>query len=161
MLRKRFDEVAIDGMLQSEALTYQDLAALCRGEDGGGSLLRTVFGVSDPLKILSAWLLGSAHDADLDAKGAWGELRNLVAAKLGLSLPADGDAVRLRAITARYVLANEFRNDLAGGAVVAGPAAARLTEVPTTPGKDELKAVLDLTVSLRERDRPATARARR
>ncbi len=155
VLRKRFDEVAIDGMLQSEALTYEDLAALCRGEDGGGSLLRTVFGASEPVKILTTWLLDSAHDADLDAKGASGELRNLVGAKLGLSLPADGDAIRLRAITARYVLANEFRNDLADGAVVGGPAAARLAEVPTAPGKDELKAVLDLTASLRGRDAAA------
>lgn len=155
VLRKRFDDVAIDGMLQSEALTYPDLAALCRGEDGGGSLLRTVFGVSDPLKILTAWLLDSGHDADLNAKGAWDELRNLVAAKLGLSLPADGDAVRLRAITARYVLANEFRNDLADGAVVGGPAAARLAEAPSPSDKDELKVVLDLTASLRERDAEA------
>jgi hypothetical protein len=152
VLRKRFDDVAIDGMLQSEALTYDDLAALCRGEDGGGSLLRTVFGASDPVKILTAWLLDAAHDIDLDAKGAWGELRSLVSAKLGFSLPADGDAVRLRAITARYLLANEFRNDLATGAAVAGPAAARLSEVPTAPGKDELKAVLDVTLGLRERD---------
>ena len=149
VLRKRFDDVAIDGMLQSDALTYQDLAALCRGEEGGGSLLRTVFGASDPAKILTAWLLDSAHDADLDAKGAWGDLRNLVAAKLGLPLPADGDAVRLRAITARYVLANEFRNDLTHGAEVVGPAAARLAEVTTSSGKDELKAILDLTASLR------------
>lgn len=155
VLQKRFDDVAIDGMLQSEALTYQDLAALCRGEDGGGSLLRTVFGASDPLKILTAWLLDPAHDADLDAKGAWGELRNLVSAKLSLSLPADGDAVRLRAITARYVLANEFRNDLVDGAVVAGPAAARLAEAPVPAGKDALKTVLDLTASLRGRDAEA------
>jgi hypothetical protein len=152
LLRKRFDDVAIDGLLQSEALTYNDLAALCRGEDSGGSLLRTVFGASDPVKILTAWLLDTAHDADLDTKGAWGELRSLVSAKLGFSLPSEGDAVRLRAITARYILANEFRNDLADGAVVAGPAAARLAEVPTAPGKDELKAILDLTVGLRERD---------
>ena len=75
-----------------------------------------------------------------------------MSAKLGLSLPPDGDAVRLRAITARYILANEFRSDLADSAVVAGPAAARLAEVPSAPGKDELKAVLDLTVSLRARD---------
>ena len=59
-------------MLQSEALTYQDLAALCRGEDGGGSLLRTVFGISDPVKILTGWLLDFALHAELDAKGAWG-----------------------------------------------------------------------------------------
>jgi hypothetical protein len=151
VLRRRFDDLAIDGMLQSEALTYQDLAALCRGEDGGGSLLRTVFGVSDPVKILATWLLDAALDADLDVKGAWSELRHLVSVKLGLSLPVDGEAGRLRAITARYVLANEFRNDLADGAVVTGLAAARLAEAPIA-GKDELKAVLDLAISLRERD---------
>lgn len=155
VLRNRFDDLAIDSMLQSEALTYQDLAALCRGEDGGGSLLRTVFGVSAPLKILETWLLDSTHDVDLDAKGAWAELHKLVAAKTGLSLPADAKAARLRAITARYVLANEFRNDLAAGAVVAGPAAARLAEVPSPSGQDELKAILELTGGLRERDAEA------
>ena len=72
VLRKRFDDVAIDGMLQSEALTYDDLAALCRGEDGGGSLLRTVFGAPDPLKILTAWLLDTAHDTDLERQAARG-----------------------------------------------------------------------------------------
>lgn len=152
VLRRRFDDVAIDSMLRSETLTYNDLVAICRGEEGAGSLLRTVFGVSDPIKILTAWLMTPAIDVDLEAKGAIGELRNLLAAKLGLALSTDAPSDRMRAIAARYVLANEFRNDLVSGATVLGSAAARLAEIPVPPTKDEFKVLLEMARDLRARD---------
>jgi hypothetical protein len=152
VLRRRYEDSAIDTMLQSDALTYGDLAALCRGEDGGGSLLRTVFGVSDPIRILTAWLLQPATDADLDAKGAWDELRALLRSKTGMGGEPDIIGARLRAGAARFILANEFRNDLASGAAVDGPAAVRLSEVPAPPGKDELRAVVELARALRAQD---------
>jgi hypothetical protein len=156
VLRKRHDDVAIDGMLKSESLSYEDLTALCRGQDGGdASLLRAVFDSSDPLRILSAWLLDDASDAELERKGAFGELRGLVQGKLGLALAMDLDGARLRATTARYVLANEFRSDLLAGAEIA-PEAARLLEQVTVPvGKEALKAVRDLSSLLRERNAEA------
>lgn len=156
VLRKRLDDVAIDGMLKSESLSYEDLTALCRGGDGAGaSLLRGVFETSDPLRILSAWLLQEARDSELERKGAYGELRGLVQAKLGLTPADDLDGARLRATTVRYLLANEFRSDLLPGAAIA-PEATRLLEQVSEPvGKDALKLVRDLSALLREDDAPA------
>ena len=152
VLRKRHDDGAIDAMLQSERLTYQDLAGLCRGEDGGGSLLRAVFDTSDTTNILAAWLATRTSDAELDKKGAWGELRDLARARLGLALPDEADGERLRAVAARYVLANEFRSDLLDGATIGGSAGPLVAAIADVPGKDELKAVRDLARRLRERD---------
>ena len=156
VLRKRLDDVAIDGMLKSESLSYADLSALCRDEDGAGaSLLRGVFDTSDPLRILSAWLLDDARDSELERKGAYGELRGLVQAKLGLAPAEDPDGVRLRATTARYVLANEFRSDLLPGVAIAPEAARLLDQVSEPAGKEALKFVRDLSALLREANAPA------
>ena len=78
----------------------------------GASLLKSIFGGSDTLAILTTWIGDSEKDGDLDAKGALGELRAAALARLGVTLPSDGTNSRMRSITARYVLANEFRLDL-------------------------------------------------
>ena len=152
VLRKQHDDVAIDGMLKSESLSYADLTALCRGHDGGGApLLRAVFDTSDPLRILAGWLLDAALDGELERKGAYGELRGLVQGKLGLVPAADLDGARLRAVTARFVLANEFLSDLMPKAEIAADAAALLEQVARPASKEALKAVRDLAALLRER----------
>lgn len=157
VLRKQYDDAAIDGILRSAQLTYEDLTALCRGRDGADSLLRTVFDTSDGTSILALWLADAKWDVALEKKAGWDDLRNLARARLGLTLPDDADAGRLRSATARYVLANEFRNDLKEGAAVAGPAAPLLEGVAEVPGKDELKAVRALAQRLRDRSPDAYA----
>ena len=126
VLRKRYTDVAIDDMLKSDNLTYADLARMAQDEAAaeGASLLKGVFGNSDTTAILTTWIADAEHDGDLEAKGALGELRSVVLARLGLTIPDDATNVRMRSITARYVLANEFRSDLGENGQLKGPAAA-------------------------------------
>jgi len=150
VLLKRHDHAAIDQMLRSDSLTYADLTALCRDQDaGGGSLLKSVFDSSDPTAIMAAWLGRPESDAEVERRGAWGELEAMFQGRLGVALPQDGDGPRCRAVAARYLLANEFREDLAPGTLVQGPAASALSAVPKVSSASELKAARDIAARLR------------
>jgi hypothetical protein len=152
VLRKRFTDVALDDMLKSDSLTYADLSRMAQDDSvgEGASLLKGVFGGSDTLAILTTWIGDTEKDGELDAKGALGELRSTALARLGLTLPDDGTNARMRAIAARYVLANEFRSDL-GDHGKNGPAAASLKSVPEPSTSDQQKAVREVAKRLRER----------
>ena len=156
VLRKRFTDVALDEMLKSDSLTYVDLARMTQDESvgEGASLLKSVFGGSDTLAILTTWIGDTEKDSELDAKGALGELRSAALARLGLALPDDGTNARMRAIVARYVLANEFRSDLGDQGKI-GPAATLLKNIPEPSTSDQQKAVREVAKRLRERH-PAT-----
>jgi hypothetical protein len=114
LLRARFTDVAIDEMLKSDALRYADFARMSQddGANDGPSLLKGIFGVTDSLSILTEWLAEARHDAEITAKGADGELRTIVNARLGCNLSENADHARMRANVARYVLANVFRSNL-------------------------------------------------
>jgi hypothetical protein len=156
VLRKRFTDVALDEMLKSDSLTYLDLTRMTQDESvgEGASLLKSVFGGSDTLAILTTWIGDTEKDSELDAKGALGELRSAALARLGLTLPDDGTNVRMRAIAARYVLANEFRSDLEDQGKQS-PAAALLKNIHEPSTSDQLKGVREVAKRLRERH-PAT-----
>jgi hypothetical protein len=156
VLRKRFTDVALDEMLKSDSLTYADLSRMTQEETlgEGASLLKSVFGGSDTLAILTAWIGDTEKDSELDAKGALGELRSAALARLGVTLPEDGTNARMRSIAARYVLANEFRSDLEDQGKH-GPAAALLKNIPEPSTADQQKAVREVAKRLRERH-PAT-----
>jgi hypothetical protein len=156
VLRKRFTDVALDEMLKSDSLTYVDLARMAQDESvgEGASLLKSVFGGSDTLAILTTWIGDTEKDGELDAKGALGELRSAALARLGVTLPDDGTNARMRSIAVRYVLANEFRSDLEDQGKQ-GPASALLKNVPEPATADQLKAVREVAKRLRERH-PAT-----
>lgn len=156
VLRKRFTDVALDEMLKSDSLTYVDLARMTQDESvgEGASLLKSVFGGSDTLAILTTWIGDTEKDGELDAKGALGELRSAALARLGLTLPDDGTNARMRAIAARYVLANEFRSDLEGQGKQ-GQAAVLLKNIPEPSTSDQLKGVREVAKRIRERH-PAT-----
>ena len=156
VLRKRFTDVALDEMLKSDSLTYVDLARMTQDDSVGerASLLKSVFGGSDTLAILTTWLGDVEKDSELDAKGALGELRSAALARLGLTLPDDATNAKMRAIAARYVLANEFRSDLEGQGKQ-DPAAALLKNIPEPSSSDQLKGVREVAKRLRERH-PAT-----
>jgi PglZ domain len=156
VLRKRFTDVALDEMLKSDNLTYADLVRMAQDESvgEGASLLKSVFGGSDTLAILTTWIGDAEKDGELDAKGALGELRSAALARVGVTLPDDGTNTRMRSIAARYVLANEFRSDFDDQGKQ-GPASALLKNVPEPAAADQLKAVREVAKRLRERH-PAT-----
>jgi hypothetical protein len=152
VLRKRFTDVALDEMLKSDSLTYADLARMTQDETAaeGASLLKSVFGGSDTLAILTTWIGDPEKDGELDAKGALGELRAAALARLGVTLPGDGTNSRMRSITARYVLANEFRLDLDDQGR-SGPTGILLKNVPEAGASDQQKGVREVAKRLRER----------
>lgn len=154
VLRKRFTDVAIDDMLKSDHLTYTDLAAMGWDDGSGGqgtSLLKSVFGSSETVAIVADWLGDASFDANIEAKGAVGELRDAALARIGLALPADATLARARHIILRYVLANEFRTDLEPKADIQGEAAEALKKVPDSKTSDHQKAIREVAKRLRER----------
>ncbi|WP_036025099.1 PglZ domain-containing protein [Bradyrhizobium yuanmingense] len=154
VLRKRFTDIAIDEMLKSDALTYTDLAGMAQ-DDGGGSqgasLLKSVFGTTDTVAIITDWLGDTSYDADIQTKAAVGELRDAALAKMGLALPADATLGRARQIALRYVLVNEFRSDLGPNADLQGQVATVIKNVPEAKTSDHHKAVREVAKRLRER----------
>jgi hypothetical protein len=153
VLRKRFTDVAIDEMLKSDSLNYADLARMAQ-DDGaaeGASLLKSIFGNSDTTAILTTWIADDGRDADVESKGALGELRSAVLARLGLPLPGDATNPRMRSVTARFLLANEFRSDLGSNGQLKGPAAGALKNIPEPTTVDQQKTIREVAKRLRER----------
>lgn len=147
-LRRRFTDVAVDEMQQSSALGYADYARMSvdDGSSDGPSILKGIFGVTDSQVILTAWIADADRDTEIERKGAIGELRFLIRARIGLDLPADATMARLRAITGRYVLANEFRLALrmnSGSGVLSG--------VPAPETKAQEKTIQEISQRLRDR----------
>jgi len=159
VLRKRYTDVAIDEMLRSDSLTYADLARMAQDDapGDGASLLKGVFGSPDTTSILTVWIADTQYDGDLETKGALGELRAVALARLGLALPSDATVARLRAITARYLLGNEFRSDLKGQSE--NTMAAALKAVPAPATADQQKTMREVAKRLRERYSTAYAKA--
>lgn len=114
VLGKRHTDGQIDEWLKNQQLGYDDIAALIRqGEDGGSaSVLKTVFGdlASEPL--LARWLAEDDRDRAVTDKGALPELAQLIEARLGLRVPAEAAVAEARERTLRHVLVAEFRSDL-------------------------------------------------
>lgn len=145
-LRKRFTDVAIDDLVKNEALTYADFAKLANdsGASEGASILKGIFGQSESLPLIAAWILDNQRDEEIERKGAVEEFRHTVKVRIGLSLPNDANLARLRSNVARYVLANEFRLDLTGDAP------ATLSTVPSPEIENQRKAVRKIAEILRE-----------
>ena len=159
VLRNRYTDVAIDHMLKSDNLTYSDLARVAQDEAAaeGASLLKGVFGNSDTTEIITTWIVDSEHDSDLEAKGALGELRAVILARLGLTSPDDATVLRMRSIAARYLMANAFRSDLGENGRLKGPAAASLSNIAAPTTADQQKTIHEVAKRLRERHPAAYA----
>ncbi len=145
-LRKRFTDVAIDGLVKNQALSYSDFAALANdpGTAEGASILKGIFGQSDSIALIASWIVDDGHDGEIQAKGAVDELQRTLEARLGLRLPAEPVLARLRRNVSRFVLANEFRMDLTGAA----PSSVTSVQVTTTDSHE--KSVRKIAESLRE-----------
>lgn len=112
VLRQKFTDGIIDDLLSPETVSYGEIGRALEG-DGGPSVLKVLFhGISGNDAILAAWLASDTRDTGIESHVARTELVKLVHARLGLQLPADEPLAKLRAITARYVLAGDFRLDL-------------------------------------------------
>ncbi len=147
VLRQRYTDGVIDGLLAPERVSYEDLARACSEESHEPpSILKTLFhDAPEPPRLLALWLADTSRDAAIEEKGAGSELAALVRARLELDLPAGRTLGQWRAITARYVLAGEFRSDLRG----APPASVAAL---TLPGSKDAEATVRLVARTLRRD---------
>jgi hypothetical protein len=116
VLLKKYTLGVVDEMLPFDRkVTYEDLARAVDGNAGSEppSILRSIFhDASGNDGLLAMWLANDLRDAEIESKDATRELTKLVRALVGLELSPDALLPKLRAVTTRYVLANEFRLDL-------------------------------------------------
>ena len=146
VLRKRFTDVAIDEMLGSDKLTYADLARMTEdtGAADGASLLKSIFGDTDTRATIANWIADESRDGEIDQKGAGGELRRTLQARLGLEMPEGTALAKMRAVAARFVLGNEFRLGLKG------PAPASLSTLPAPASREQEAAIQYVAAKMRE-----------
>ncbi|RBP18151.1 PglZ domain-containing protein [Roseiarcus fermentans] len=151
VLRKRFTDVAIDEMLGSDKLTYADLARMTEDTGGpdGASLLKSIFRDADTRAIIAGWLGDEANDGDIDQKGAGGELRRALQARLGLDIAEGMPLAKMRAVTARFVLGNAFRLGLKC------PAPASISTLAAPASKEQEAAIHHIAAKMREPSRAA------
>ncbi len=146
VLRRKFTDGDIDQMLASYSLTYQDVASFMEQEGGvEGSVVQLVIPERDSEAILARWLADDTLDDKLEAKHALPELYRLVNARLGFPVAEDTPLSKARHQTLRYLLVNEFRQDLG----CAPPSSLALVPSPAT--KEERDRVLAVADGLRKR----------
>lgn len=152
VLRKRFTDIAIDEMLGSDKLTYADLARMAEGTGAadGASLLKSILGDTDTRATIANWMADESCDGEIDQKGAGGELRRTLQARLGLEMPEGTPLAKMRAVAARFLLGNEFRLGLKG------PAPASLSTLPGPASREQEAAIQYVAGKMREA-RTATA----
>ena len=113
-LRQRYTDGVIDELLDRERVTYEDLVAASAAEGAAPpSVLKPLLRGATSEAQLASWLADVDLDASIVEKEAISELAKLVTARLGFELPGS-DLQKWRAITARFILATEFRGDLVG-----------------------------------------------
>ena len=135
-LKQQFTAGVIDELLQRDNLDYVDIAQATGrgvGRDELPSILKTILGGGTPETQLAAWLADPKLDTAVLKKQSTQELGKLIASRLGLELEGD-NVSKWRAVTARFVLAVEFRSDLH-----ADPPH-QLDSIPETTGDVERRA---------------------
>lgn len=146
LLLQKYTLGVVDDMLSpGRRLTYHDIVRLARSDGPEPpSILKSIFhDVTGTQPLLAAWLADDSRDTDIAGKAAIPELVALIGKALGVPLPRDAALPKLRAITTRYILANEFRMDLS-----CDPPAA-LDGVPAPPSPDAESAIRELAKLLR------------
>ena len=144
-LRQIYTDGVIDELLAPESVSYEDLARA--SQSGGGSeppsRLKLIF-EGDPRGILPGWLMSDARDEAIVSKEAARELMKLIQSTCGLELPEDVGLAKARAVTLRYLLANDFR------AACGGAPPASLDGVPQPGTQEERARVSGLVRELRD-----------
>jgi PglZ domain len=152
LLLKRHTLGDVDAMLAADRnLDYHDLTRIVADKGSAtASILRSIFTYArDDTVLLARWLADESQDSDIVTKAATGELVALVHSSLGLTLPEEAEPAKLRSITIRYVLGNEFRLDLAG------EPPASLNSIPAPPTPQAVQAIRGLAALLRADHAPA------
>lgn len=133
VLLKKYTQGVVDELLPPDRpAVYADLAAACAETSAEPpSVLKTLYQKNNEDTLVAEWLASDANDAVLtsNAPASIVELTKLLRARLGIDLPTDAPVAKLRARTARYVLANEFRSDLQCDP----PASLEAIPAPATP----------------------------
>ncbi|WFU44134.1 PglZ domain-containing protein [Bradyrhizobium sp. CB82] len=127
-------------------VSYDDLARAAAGSAHGElpSILKSIFhDTSGNDALLAAWIVSDGRDAEIGSKDATRELEKLIKVRLGLELPTEVALPKLRAVTLRYVLAGELRQDLSCEPPTS------LEGIPEPATRDEKAAVRELTRRLR------------
>lgn len=132
VMRKLYSDGVIDEMLAPEGLTYADIVSLLEDSGSGErrSLLPGILGTRDNVAMVATWTADSQFDEELLKKEVAGELLKLVENRAGQVADACGDLDAVRIKLRRFLLVNEFREDLACEAPTS------LAMVPTPGGKD-------------------------
>jgi hypothetical protein len=143
LLRQRFTDGQIDGMLRPAAVTYEDIVAFLGQFGPAPSVLHALFGGAQGEALVTQWLASDARDGALVAKEALPELLKLIRVRLGLELPEDTTVAKARERTCRYVLVNEFRADLSCAPPIA------VGRVPGPPTNDQAGRIRDVAEGLR------------
>jgi hypothetical protein len=127
-------------------ISYEDLVHAA-AESGGSempSILRSIYHEARGNNgIVAEWLASDKLDKELVAKDALSELIKLIRSMLGLEFSEISNPEKIRVVTLRYLLANEFRLDLS----CAAPAS--LDSISKPRSKEEETAVRELTCFLR------------
>lgn len=141
-LRATYTDGEIDEMLAPEGVGYRDVANFLASDGGAsGSLLKLALGEGSSEVLLSRWIVEDDKDPLIEEKGATQELFKLVSTRLGLSIARGSTLAQARHQLVRYVLINEFRQDLEAAApkqldIVLAPSTQeehkRIHEVATT-----------------------------
>lgn len=113
-LQAFYTDGEIDAMLEPETLGYTDVVGYVEQAAGGerASILKTILGSGSSEHLVVAWLADDGRDAELAEKQAEAELYLLLEARLGLSLLPETSMKEARTKLARFLLVNEFRDDL-------------------------------------------------
>ena len=113
-LRQKLTDGQIDPLLAADTLAYEDVVAFFRQAADGrtASVLRSLYPGANDDALLAEWLVDDALDERIESKGAAGDLRDLVAARLGFELDGETPLAEMREKTLRYVLIGELRSDL-------------------------------------------------
>ncbi len=113
LLKRTYTEGTIDEMFRDRKLSYDDVCRLLEpGQSGETSILKLVLPDLDAPGMLAKWLSDPTLDGQIEAKGGRAEFTKLVALKCGLTLPETGNLADHRDQLCRYLLLNEFRQDL-------------------------------------------------
>jgi hypothetical protein len=132
VMRKLYSDGVIDEMLAPDGLTYADILSLL--EQGGSgersSLLPGILGTRDNVAMVATWTADSQFDEELLKKDVAGELLKLVESRAGHVTEPGYKLSEVRTKFRRFLLANEFREDLACEPPTS------LAMVPTPGGKD-------------------------
>lgn len=132
VMRKVFSDGVIDEMLAPDGLTYADILTLLEQDNGGErtSLLPGILGSRDNVAMVATWVADAGQDEELTKKEIAAELLKLIESRAGFVAEPGAGLDEIRTKFRRFLLANEFREDLACDAPTS------LSMVPTPGGKE-------------------------